>query len=104
MSSDNRTNAIIQQHVANTQPNARQSSRKCSFCRCTGHNVTQCNDGRFMVFEVACIQQKRQLQNLFTNDVFVSPSQEFINRLILYAIGNTARMIKYYAVIINFFW
>jgi len=98
MSSDNRTNAIIQQHVANTQPNARQSSRKCSFCRCTGHTVNQCNDGRFMIFEVACIQQKYQIQNLSTNDVFVSPSQEFINRLILYAIGNTARMIKYYAV------
>jgi hypothetical protein len=98
MSSDNRTNAIIQQRVANTQPNLRQASRKCSFCRCTGHTVNQCNDGRFMIFEVACIQQKCQIQNLSTNDVFVSPSQEFINRLILYAIGNTARMIKYYAV------
>lgn len=109
MSSDNRSNAIIQQQVANAQTNARQSSRKCSFCRCAGHTVKQCNDGRFMIFEVACIQQKQLVQRLYlselqtpsSSDVPVLttiPSQEFISRLILYSIDNTSRMVKYYAV------
>ena len=109
MSSDNRTNAIIHQHVANTQTNARQSSRKCSFCRCAGHTVNQCNDGRFMVFELACIQQKQLVQRLYVSEVqsqmssnaplfTIIPSQEFVNRLILYSIENTSRMVKYYAV------
>jgi hypothetical protein len=103
MSSDNRTDAIIQQRVINTHANLRQASRKCSFCRCAGHTVNQCNDGRFMVFELACIQQKQlihlsEVHAQSTNGEAVSPSREFINQLILYAIGNTARMIKYYAV------
>jgi len=109
MSSDNRTNAIIQQRVVNTHANLRQSSRKCSFCRCAGHTVNQCNDGRFMVFELACIQQKQLVQRLYVSEVqsqmssdaplfTIIPSQEFVNRLILYSIENTSRMVKYYAV------
>ena len=103
MSSDNRTNAIIQQRV---QSSVRQSSRKCSFCSCTGHNITQCNDGRFVVFELICIQQKHQLLNLYpaeldnpsVNMVSILPIQEFISRLIVYALENTSRMVKSYAV------
>ena len=101
MSSDNRTDAIIQQRVINTHANLRQASRKCSFCRCAGHTVNQCNDGRFMVFELACIQQKQLLQNLHMSNapsLTAIPSQEFITRLILYSIDNTSRMVKYYAV------
>jgi hypothetical protein len=97
MSSDNRTNAIIQRRVVNRQTNIRQP-RKCSFCSGIGHNITQCNDGRFMVFELICIQQKQLVQNLSTNVVSIIPSQEFISRLILYSIGNTSRMVKAYAV------
>lgn len=98
MSSDNRTDAIIQQRIINTQANARQSSRKCSFCRCAGHTVNQCNDGRFMVFELACIQQKQLIHLSNTHVLTVIPSQEFISRLILYSVDNTSRMVKYYAV------
>jgi hypothetical protein len=103
MSSDNRTNAIIQQQVANMHQNLRQASRKCSFCRCAGHTVNQCNDGRFMVFELACIQQKQlihlsEVHAQSTNGVTIIPSQEFVSRLILYSIDNTSRMVKYYAV------
>jgi hypothetical protein len=98
MSSDNRTNAIIQLRVINTQTNIRRTARKCSFCSGVGHNITQCNDGRFMVFELICIQQKQLVQNLSTNVVSIIPLQEFISRLILYSIGNTSRMVKAYAV------
>ena len=106
MSSDNRTDAIIQRRVINTQSNLRQASRKCSFCRSVGHNINQCNDGRFMVFELACIQQKQLVQRLYLSEMQSSdaplfaiiPSQEFVNRLVLYSIDNTSRMVKYYAV------
>ena len=101
MSSDYSTDAIIQQRVINMQASVRQTSRKCSFCRCAGHTVNQCNDGRFMVFELACIQQKQLVQNLYPSDMpeqATNPMQEFVNRLVLYSIDNTSRMVKYYAV------
>ena len=39
----------------------RRAERRCSFCHCQGHNISTCNDQRFINFEEECINKKNDI-------------------------------------------
>lgn len=41
--------------------NVNRAERRCSFCHCQGHNISTCNDQRFINFEEECINKKNDI-------------------------------------------
>lgn len=58
----NRNSNINNVAPTNRISRIRQIARCCSFCRQTGHNITNCQDNRLTTFEELCISQKNLFQ------------------------------------------
>lgn len=67
MNSESRTSNIVNTiniNQFNFINRTRQLIRRCSFCRCAGHNVTNCNDERLVNFNESLVEKKNELQYL----------------------------------------
>jgi len=68
---------------------ARTNQRCCSFCRESGHIITNCNDGRLINFEILCNIQKTSFEN---NE---NPHSSFEEWLVEYYLENPEIMRAY---------
>jgi hypothetical protein len=48
-------NVKMNTEINTTDTNSSPVERRCSFCRQTGHNITNCNDERLIEFENSCL-------------------------------------------------
>lgn len=76
--------------------NCRQSVRKCSFCKATGHIVTNCNNTALIYFEYLCILQKEQIEQ--TETLLPLIMYQFADWLSMYSLDNTSAIIRAFSV------
>jgi len=77
----------------NNRRNTQTQKRKCSFCACDGHIITNCNNIVLLYFEKLCMLKKKELEESSHRILF-----DLTNWIYMYSIENTNRMVQVLAI------